>query len=62
MPFWPEKNVVPMFRSSHSIAPAAESTGTASSNRMLVMNSDHTVNGNRNIVMPGQRMFTTVVM
>ena len=51
-----------MFRSSQSIAPAAESTGTASSSRMLVMNSDHTVIGNRNIVMPGQRMLMIVVM
>ena len=29
---------------------------------MAVMKSDHTVSGMRNIVMPGQRMFTMVVM
>ena len=51
-----------MFRSSQSIAAAADSTGTASNNRIAVMNSDHTASGRRNIVMPGQRMFTMVVM
>ena len=62
MPFWPEKNVVPQFRSSHTIAPAAERTGTANNSKIAVMNSDQMVMGNRNIVMPGARMFTMVVM
>ena len=56
------KKLVPQFRSMNSSAPAALSTGTASSSRIAVMKSDHTVMGIRNIVMPGARMLMTVVM
>ena len=41
---------------------AAVSTGVAKHARIDVMNSDHTVRGMRNIVMPGARMLMIVVM
>jgi len=56
------KKLVPKFKSQNNIAAAAESTGTASTSRTAVMNSAQMVSGMRNIVMPGHRRFTTVVM
>ena len=41
---------------------AAVSTGSASSSRIAVMNSDQIVSGRRKNVMPGARMLMMVVM
>ena len=53
---------VPIVRSKSSMAHADVSTGSASRSRIAVMNRDQTTSGSRNSVMPGARMFTTVVM
>ena len=37
-------------------------TGIDNNRRNAVMNTDHTNNGNRCILMPGARMFNTVVI
>ena len=47
--------------SSRFISSVAASTGVASSTRIDVMNSDQTLSGMRNIVMPGQRSLMIVV-
>jgi hypothetical protein len=49
-------------RSNKSIAHADVSTGRASSSRIAVMNRDQITSGIRKSVMPGARIFTTVVM
>ena len=49
-------------RSKSNIAKAAVNTGSASSNRIAMMNNDQTVSGMRKYVMPGARMLTIVVM
>ena len=53
---------MPSVRSKSSIATPEVSTGSASSRRMAVMNSDQTTSGMRNSFMPGARMLMMVVM
>ena len=63
---WPPpagvKNMVPSVRSSSSRIAAAVSTGVAKRPRIAVMKSPQTAKGMRNMVMPGARMLTVVVM
>ena len=53
---------MPSTRSKSSMIIAPESTGSASSSRIAVMKSAHTVSGSRKNVMPGARMLMIVVM
>ena len=54
---WP-----PKWRSANSITPAALSTGNVASTSTLTTTMFHVKMGIRNMVMPGARMVTTVVM
>ena len=53
---------MPRMRSKSSMISAAERTGSASSSRIAVMKSAHTVSGSRKKVMPGARRLMIVVM
>lgn len=56
------KNEVLKFRSVNNIVIAPANTGKANNNKIAVMKTAHTNNGNRCIVIPGPRMLMTVVM